>query len=134
MAWEYALYDSRVSFPYAPPDHVVNYLPFLLAAFLCVRKKRFKWLPLCLLLICLSSFYFAISAFAAVGWYWYRTEGRNFWKESFLKRYIPSAVLASAMAAALLLPTALILLRTQTERHGYRITEAAGAVWTQSSL
>ena len=88
----------------------VNYLPFLLAAFLCIRKKRFQWLPLCLLLVCLSSFYFAVSAFAAVGWYWYRTEGREFWKGSFVKRYIPSAVLAAAMAAALLLPTALVLL------------------------
>lgn len=88
----------------------VNYLPFLLLAFLCVRKKRYKWLPLCLLLICLSSFYFAISAFAAVGWYWYRTEGKKFWRGSFLKRYIPSAVLAAAMASALLLPTALVFL------------------------
>lgn len=88
----------------------VNYLPFLLSAFLCIRKKRFKWLPLCLLLICLSSFYFSISAFAAVGWYWYRTEGRAFWKESFVKRYIFSTVLAATMAAALLLPTALVLL------------------------
>lgn len=88
----------------------VNYLPFLLLAFLCIRKQRYKWLPLCLLLICLSSFYFSISAFAAVGWYWYRTEGKRFWRESFLKRYIPSAVLAAAMAAALLLPTALVLL------------------------
>ena len=58
----------------------VNYLPFLLLAFLCIRKQRYKWLPLCLLLICLSSFYFSISAFAA------------------------------AMSAALLLPTALVLL------------------------
>lgn len=88
----------------------VNYLPFLLLAFLCIRKKRFKWLPLCMLLICLSSFYFSISAFAAIGWYWYRTEGNRFWRGSFLKRYIPSAVLAAAMAAALLLPTALVLL------------------------
>ena len=88
----------------------VNYLPFLLGAFLCVRKKRFQWLPLCLLLICLSSFYFSISAFTAVGWYWYRTEGRTFWRGSFVKRYIPSTVLAAAMAAALLLPTALVLL------------------------
>ena len=88
----------------------VNYLPFMLLAFLCIRKQRYKWLPLCLLLICLSSFYFSISAFAAVGWYWYRTEGKRFWRESFLKRYIPSAVLAAAMAAALLLPTALVLL------------------------
>ena len=88
----------------------VNYLPFLLLAFLCIRKQRYKWLPLCLLLICLSSFYFSISAFAAVGWYWYRTEGKRFWRGSFLKRYIPSAVLAAAMSAALLLPTALVLL------------------------
>ena len=88
----------------------VNYLPFLLLAFLCIRKQRYKWLPLCLLLICLSSFYFSISAFAAVGWYWYRTEGKRFWRGSFLKRYIPSAALAAAMAAALLLPTALVLL------------------------
>ena len=88
----------------------VNYLPFLLLAFLCIRKQRYKWLPLCLLLICLSSFYFSISAFAAVGWYWYRTEGKRFWRGSFLKRYIPAAALAAAMAAALLLPTALVLL------------------------
>ena len=88
----------------------VNYLPFMLLAFLCIRKQRYKWLPLCLLLICLSSFYFSISAFAAVGWYWYRTEGKRFWRGSFLKRYIPSAALAAAMAAALLLPTALVLL------------------------
>lgn len=88
----------------------VNYLPFMLLAFLCIRKQRYKWLPLCLLLICLSSFYFSISAFAAVGWYWYRTEGKQFWRGSFLKRYIPSTVLAAAMAAALLLPTALVLL------------------------
>ena len=87
----------------------VNYLPFLLAAFLCIRKRRFKWLPLCLLMICLSSFYFAISAFAAIGWYWRRMEGRGFWKSSFVKRYISSTVLAAAMAAALLLPTALVL-------------------------
>lgn len=88
----------------------VNYLPFMLLASLCIRKQRYKWLPLCLLLICLSSFYFSISAFAAVGWYWYRTEGKRFWRGSFLKRYIPSTVLAAAMAAALLLPTALVLL------------------------
>ena len=46
----------------------VNYLPFLFLVFLCVRKKQIRWLPLCMCLICLSSFYFAISAFAAVGW------------------------------------------------------------------
>ena len=88
----------------------VNYLPFLLLALLCVRKRRFRLLPACLSLICLSSFYFSISAFAAVGWYWYRREGRCFWKGSFLKKYIPSAALAAGISAALLLPTALVLL------------------------
>lgn len=88
----------------------VNYLPFLLLAFLCVRKKLWKWLPLCMLMICLSSFYFAISAFAAVGWYWFRTEGKRFWKGSFLKRYLPCTALAAGMAAALLIPTGLVLL------------------------
>ena len=34
----------------------VNYLPFMLLAFLCIRKQRYKWLPLCLLLICLGCF------------------------------------------------------------------------------
>lgn len=88
----------------------VNYLPFLLLAFICIRKKLWRWLPLCMALICLSSFYFAISAFAAAGWYWFRTEGKSFWRDSFLKRYVPSAFLAAAMTAALLIPTGLILL------------------------
>ena len=88
----------------------VNYLPFLLCALLCVRKKKVRWLPLCLCLICLSSFYFAVSAFAAVGWYWYRQEGSPFRKESFLKKYLPCALTGAALSAALLLPTALVLL------------------------
>lgn len=94
----------------------VNYLPFLLLAFFCVRKSYRKWLPLCMLMICLSSFYFAISAFTAVGWYWYRTEVRSgrsitqFLRGSFLKKFIPSAVLAAGMASALLLPVGMSLL------------------------
>ena len=88
----------------------VNYLPFLFLALLCVRKKRFRWLPLCMCLICLSSFYFAISAFAAVGWYWFRREGKDFWKHSFLKKYVPCALTAAGLSAALLIPTALVLL------------------------
>lgn len=87
----------------------VNYLPFLLLAFLCVAKQKFKLLPLCLLLICLHSFYFAISAFTAVGWYWYQKEGSLFLKKS-LGRYAASVLLASGMAGALLLPTGLALL------------------------
>ncbi len=88
----------------------VNYLPFVLLAFICIRKKFWRYLPLCMAFICLSSFYFAISAFAAAGWYWLRIEGKSFWRNSFLKRYVPSALLAAAMTAALLIPTGLILL------------------------
>ena len=99
----------------------VNYLPFLLLAFLCIRKRRRRWLPLWMLLICLSSFYFSISAFAAIGWYWYRTEGRAFWKDSFLKRYVTSAVIAAAMAAALLIPTGLVLLEHKRSGGGLNL-------------
>lgn len=88
----------------------VNYLPFLLLAFLCAAKQKFRLLPLCLLLICLHSFYFSISAFAAVGWYWYRKESSLFLKQSLFRRYVVSVTLASGMAGALLLPTALVLL------------------------
>ena len=65
----------------------VNYLPFLILAFLCVKKRKFRFLPLCMLLICLHSFYFAIAAFAAIGWYWLRTEKRHFGKIRFSKIY-----------------------------------------------
>ena len=101
----------------------VNYLPFLLLAFICIRKKRLKWMPLCMLFICLSSFYFALSAFAAIGWYWLRTEGRDFWRDSFLKRFVPSALLAAGMAAALLLPTGLVLLEHKRGGSGAGLLE-----------
>lgn len=88
----------------------VNYLPFLLLAFLCIAKKKYKAVSICMLLICLHSFYFAISAFAAIGWYWYRNEGADFWRKSFFRKYIPSSALAAGMAGVLLLPTGLALL------------------------
>lgn len=88
----------------------VNYLPYLLCALLCVRKKQIRWLPFCLCLICLNSFYFAVAAFAATGWYWYRQEGNSFWNGAFLKKYIPCVLTGTALSAALLLPTALVIL------------------------
>lgn len=88
----------------------ISYMPYLLLAFLCISKKRLKWLPLCFTMIFLHSFYFAAAALAAVGWYWLRREGRLFWKKYFLKSYLCSGILAAAISAALLLPTALVLL------------------------
>ena len=99
----------------------VNYLPFLILAFLCVKKRKFRFLPLCMLLICLHSFYFAIAAFAAIGWYWLRTEKETFWKDSFFKKYIPSAVLSVCMAAALLLPTGLVLMEHRRSGGGFSL-------------
>ena len=52
----------------------VYYLPFLILAFLCVKKRKFRFLPLCMLLICLHSFYFSIAAFAAQPPTWVETE------------------------------------------------------------
>lgn len=88
----------------------VNYMPFLLLAFLCVKTKRIRLLPLCMLLIILNSFYFSIAAFAAVAWYWYRKEKLLFWKKYFLQKFIPYCLIASGIAASLLLPTAMALL------------------------
>ena len=85
----------------------VNYLPFLLAAFLCIRRKYIKLLPLFLCLICLSSFYFSISAFAAVGWYWCWQETR---KRTFFHHYAQTVFIAIGMSAALLIPTGLVLM------------------------
>lgn len=88
----------------------VSYMPYLLLAFLCISKRRLKWLPLCFTMIFLHSFYFAAAALAAVGWYWLRRDGRLFWKKYFLKGYLCSGILSAAISAALLLPTALVLL------------------------
>lgn len=111
----------------------VNYLPFLLAAFLCIRRKRIRILPIFLTLICLSSFYFAIPSFAAVGWYWYQQEApliKNgaHWKRSLLKsifsrgsflpRYMVVVITAVGISAALLLPTALVLMEHRRNSGG----------------
>lgn len=111
----------------------VNYLPFLLLAFLCIRRHRRKWLPLCMLMICLSSFYFAVSAFAAIAWYWYRTEtdagisAAGYFRRTFtfLKRFLPSAVLAAGMSAALLLPVGLVLLEHRRTGGGFSLRTLA---------
>ena len=88
----------------------VSYMPYLLLAFLCISKKRLKWLPLCFTMIFLHSFYFSAAALAAVGWYWLRRDGKLFWKKYFLKNFLSSGILSAAISAALLLPTALVLL------------------------
>lgn len=90
----------------------VNYLPFLLMALLCIQKRRIRWLPLCLCLICLSSFYFSVSAFAAVGWYWYQKE------RPFIRKYLLTAFTAVGLSMALLLPTGLVLLEHKRSSGG----------------
>ncbi|MEE0509743.1 MAG: YfhO family protein [Peptococcaceae bacterium] len=91
----------------------VNYFPFLLLAFICLKKRKHHWIPLCFLGVCLSSFYYAPAAFIAVGWYWYRLVGKKFWRG-----WLMSSLVAVGMAAALLLPTALALLEHRSSQSG----------------
>lgn len=83
----------------------INYMPFLLAAFISIRKKWYCRTILFLVLVYCNSFYYAIAVLVAVGWYWYRTEGRK-----FLKHYISCAAVSVGMTAVLFLPTFLAIL------------------------
>lgn len=91
----------------------VNYFPFLLLTLLCIKRGKTHWVPLCLLGVCLSSFYYAPSVFIVVAWYWYRLEGKHFWK-----KWLASVVLAAGMAAVLLIPTGLVLLEHRSGQGG----------------
>lgn len=91
----------------------VNYMPFLLAALLFIKKKKYKCVTVCLTLVYLNSFYYSIAVLAVVGWYWYGKEQRK-----FLWNYVKAAILSVGMAAVLLLPTFLVILehrRASTE-------------------
>ncbi|MDR3766440.1 MAG: YfhO family protein [Butyricicoccus sp.] len=84
----------------------VNFLPFFLAALLAIRKGKTYTLPLWFFLICIHSFYYAPACILIAGWYWYQQEGTlRFWK-----KYLGTAILGTAMAAMLLLPTGLAIL------------------------
>lgn len=108
----------------------VNYLPFLLLAFLCVKCRRKRWLPLCLLLICTSSFYYAPACFMALGWYWYRCEGKRFWSG-----WLGMCFLAAGMAAMLLVPTAVALLAHRSaSAGGVNVLSLLTPNWALSSL
>lgn len=87
----------------------INYMPFLLLALICIRKKRFSFLPLCMMLIYLNSFYYSIACLAVIGWYWFRQDMGGFWKKGIVC-YIKTTLLSIGMSALLLLPTALIIL------------------------
>lgn len=109
----------------------INYMPFLMLALIIVRKACFKTedsvrvstpsralslrmvclLSLCMLLIFLNSFYYSISCFAVIGWYWLTLEGKAFWKRGAgAVKFICASLLSVGMAAILLLPTGLAIL------------------------
>lgn len=108
----------------------VNYFPFLLLTLLCIKRGKTHWVPLCLLGVCLSSFYYAPSVFIVVAWYWYRLEGKHFWK-----KWLASAVLAAGMAAVLLIPTGLVLLEHRSSQGGQTgFVELLTPNWSLKSL
>lgn len=88
----------------------INYMPFLLAALISIRKKWYCRTVLFLVLVYCNSFYYAIAVLVAVGWYWYRTRGRK-----FLKHFIACAAVSIGMTTVLLLPTFLAILRNRRE-------------------
>lgn len=91
----------------------INYMPFLLGAFLSVKKKKYWCTTLFLVLIYVNSFYYSIAVLAALGWYWYREEGKK-----FLLPYIKAAACSIGMAAMLLIPTGLVLLEHRRKSEG----------------
>lgn len=80
-------------------------LPFLLLALILWKTARRRWLPLCVLMICTSSFYYAPACLIVLAWYSYRLEGWRFWRP-----WLKTSLLGVGMAAALLLPAASVLL------------------------
>ncbi|WP_077533891.1 YfhO family protein [Massiliimalia massiliensis] len=96
----------------------VNYLPWLFLALLSVdyflKRRRLVPLVLSCLAIILHSFYFSISCFAVLFIYLlYRDRER-----SMVFRFILGIFLACALAAILLIPTALVLLEHSKDTGG----------------
>lgn len=83
----------------------VNYMPFLLLALLFIKKRRFKWIGLLLALMLANSFFYVMPILIAVGWYWYRQEGKT-----FLKSYFFCVAAGIGLTAGLLLPSFLVIL------------------------
>lgn len=106
----------------------VNYLPFLILAFLSVDRfletKKWGRLVLCMTFIILCSFYFSVSAFVALGVYMlyaYFEKRQTFLSKDFLKYLVQAAgmfALGTGMAAFLLLPTGYVLLAGRGEMEG----------------
>lgn len=96
----------------------VNYMPFLLLALLLLRKKKYAWVSICLFLVYLHSFYYAIACLAVVIWYWYSLEGKG-----FFRRCLVTVSLSIGMAMMLLLPSFLVIL--EHKHSGGRAATAA---------
>lgn len=103
----------------------VNYMPFLILALLAVRKKSFRHLPLCLSLIYVNSFYYSISCLTAIGWYWLMEDGKEFWKNGFI-RYLKATFLSIGIAAVLLIPTGLVILEHHRASENLSLPQMCG--------
>lgn len=95
----------------------VNYMPFLVLALLLLRKKRYAGVCICLFLVYVNSFYYAIACLAVVAWYWYRLEGKKCFRQCFA-----TICLSVGMAMMLLLPSFLAIL--EYKHSGERATTA----------
>lgn len=107
----------------------VSYMPFLLAALLAVKRRKYGWVTLCLALTYCNSFYYAAAVLASLGWYWYREEG-----SAFFRPYVRAAVLSAGLAAPLLIPTGLAILEHRREGASVGLAELLCVRWNFSSL
>lgn len=107
----------------------VNYMPFLLAALLMVKRRKYGWVTLFLALIYCNSFYYAAAVLAALGWYWYREEG-----SAFFRPYVRAAVCSVGLAAPLLIPTGLAILEHRRAGASVGAAELLHVQWDFQSL
>lgn len=83
----------------------VSYMPFLMLAFLSIRRRHTRLLPVWILLIALHSFYYAPASLLVLGWYWYQQE-----QKAFFRPWLRMSLTGTCMAAMLLLPAGLAIL------------------------
>ncbi len=90
----------------------VNYMPFLLLALISLKKRRFALMSICLTLVYLHSFYYAIACLAVIGWFAVgmlrREDAKG--RRVLLFQGVTSVILSVGMAMMLLLPTFMTIL------------------------
>ena len=100
----------------------VNFMPYLMLALWMIYRHRERWLAPILCLMLLHSFFYILPILLVLAWYWHEKAGRQFWCP-----FLWQTAAGIGMAAALLLPTGLVIL--EHRRSSGSLTESL-SVWT----